>query len=210
MSNPRKLLLFDFDGVLVDSLPVYARAIQWTLAYIGMPIVQNETEYLELFDENFYASLEQRGVDMAAFTRGLEIYKQEIGGDYYGEVKPYPFMPPVLEALRRDHLLAVVSSNSSDAIERIFDRIAYKNCFAAILGADFAFSKRDKICFALERFRTSPRDAFYIGDTVGDIKEGRLAGVTTVAVTWGWHSKEKLQAAGPDLLVEEPEGLLTL
>jgi phosphoglycolate phosphatase len=45
---------------------------------------------------------------------------------------------------------------------------------------------------------------------VGDIKEGRLAGVTTVAVTWGWHSKEKLQAAGPDLLVEEPEGLLTL
>jgi phosphoglycolate phosphatase len=52
--------------------------------------------------------------------------------------------------------------------------------------------------------------SFYIGDTVGDIKEARAAGVWTVAVTWGWHSRERLLAARPDFLVDTPEELLQI
>jgi len=42
------------------------------------------------------------------------------------------------------------------------------------------------------------------------MKEGRQAGVKTVAVTWGWHSREKLAATGPDYLLDRPEELLKL
>ncbi|MGZ3648342.1 MAG: HAD family hydrolase [Syntrophales bacterium] len=49
-----------------------------------------------------------------------------------------------------------------------------------------------------------------MGDTTGDIKEARLAGVRTVAVTWGWHSKEKLETVRPDYLIETVKDLLQI
>jgi phosphoglycolate phosphatase len=59
--------------------------------------------------------------------------------------------------------------------------------------------------YGIDRERT-----FYIGDTTGDILEAREAGVQTVAVTWGWHSREKLVAVHPDFLVDRPEELLRM
>jgi len=206
----KKLFLFDFDGVLVESLDVYVQAIKWSLEKINMPIVRNEADYLALFDDNFYVSLQQRGVDLDAFFKALLSYTEMMGGDYYADVKPFFFMPPILETLRQRHLLGIISSNSLGAIENIFARNQYNSCFQAIWGSDFAFSKKDKIIHALETFQMTREDTYYIGDTAGDIREGKLAGVLTVAVTWGWHSREKLLSANPDYLIDSPEMLLTL
>lgn len=206
----KKLLLFDFDGVLVESLDVYYQAIMWSLDKIGMPLVKTREDYIDLFDDNFYEALAKRGVDMEAFFKATQIYAEMQGKDYYLNVTPFPFMPPVLDALCQDHILVIISSNSIDAIEKIFDCHQNSSCFQAILGADFSFSKKDKIIYALDKFRMSREDTYYIGDTAGDIKEGKLAGVKTVAVSWGWHPRAKLAAANPDYLIDSPEMLLTL
>lgn len=42
----------------------------------------------------------------------------------------------------------------------------------------------------------------------GDVREAREAGVRTVAVTWGWHPRERLERACPDVLIDKPEDLL--
>jgi len=47
-----------------------------------------------------------------------------------------------------------------------------------------------------------------VGDTVGDVLEGRQAGIRTMAVTWGWHSEERLAQAEPDLIVRTPQEVL--
>jgi phosphoglycolate phosphatase len=47
-----------------------------------------------------------------------------------------------------------------------------------------------------------------VGDTVGDIVEARQAGVPSVAVTWGWHSEERLLAASPDVVAHDPQELV--
>ncbi|MDD5167225.1 MAG: HAD family hydrolase [Syntrophales bacterium] len=205
----RKLLLFDFDGVLVESLDVYTRAIKWCLEEIGQPIVKTTADYLELFDDNFYEALQKKGIDLAVFGQALTIYRDIMGNDY-GNIIPHSFMPPIIDALCKNHSMSIISSNSAKTIEEIFARHAYKNRFEIILGPEFAYSKKEKILYALDRFQTSPEDTYYIGDTVGDIKEGKLAGVMTVAVTWGWHPKEKLAAADPDYLMDSPEMLLDL
>jgi phosphoglycolate phosphatase len=206
----KKLLLFDFDGVLVESLDVYVRAIKWSLEKINMPIVKDEADYLSLFDDNFYVSLQQRGIDLDAFFKALLSYTEMMGGDYYADVKPFSFMPPILESLHKKHVMGIISSNSIAAIEKIFARNQYESHFQAIWGSDYAFSKTAKITHALETFQMAPEDTYYIGDTAGDIVEGKLAGVLTVAVTWGWHSRERLRSANPDYLIDSPDMLLTL
>jgi len=71
-------------------------------------------------------------------------------------------------------------------------------------------AKKEKILYAAKKYNVVLQDIYYIGDTTGDIKEGKQAGVKTVGVTWGWHSKEKMAAAEPDYLFDNPQELLKL
>lgn len=203
----RPLLLFDFDGVLADSLDLYAAAVIRCLERIGTPVVRNTGEYIALFEGNFYASLAARGVDLAAFGAAA---REVLPGIDYGAMKPFPGLIPVLDLLHRDRTLAIISSNGFPTISTMLARFGFAPFFDAILGSDFLFSKTEKIDHARQRYAASRERTFYIGDTAGDIVEAKEAGVRAVAVTWGWHSRERLVAAGADLVVDTPEGLLTL
>ena len=203
----RNLFLFDFDGVLADSLDLYSEAVARCLLRIGTPIVKNREDYLALFEGNFYESMAAKGVDLVAFAGAAQ---EILPGIDYDAMKPFDGLIPVLEALQKDHLLAVVSSNGFRTISRMLERFGFDRFFQDILGSDFLFSKKDKIAHALSKYGIDRKRTFYIGDTTGDILEAREAGVRTVAVTWGWHSREKLAAVHPDFLVDKPEDLLRM
>jgi phosphoglycolate phosphatase len=201
------LFLFDFDGVLADSLDLYADAVARCLERIGTPIVKGKEDYLDLFDGNFYESMASRGVDLAAFAQAAKEILPMID---YNAMKPFPGLIPVLAALQKDHILAVVSSNGSRTIRKMLARFGFDPYFREVFGFEFLFSKKEKIGHALEKYGILREKAFYIGDTAGDILEARSAGIRSVAVTWGWHDRERLRAVRPDFLIDTPEGLLTI
>ena len=67
----------------------------------------------------------------------------------------------------------------------------------------------DGILRALELLGARPEEAAYVGDSPFDVEAARRAGVHSVAVGWGGiHTREKLEAAGPDAFVESAEELL--
>jgi phosphoglycolate phosphatase len=201
------LFLFDFDGVLADSLDLYADAVARCLEHIGTPIVKGKEDYLDLFDGNFYESMAARGVDLAAFAQAA---KEILPAIDYNAMKPFSGLIPVLAALQKDHILAVVSSNGSGTIRKMLARFGFDPYFREVFGFEFLFSKKEKIGHALEKYGILREKAFYIGDTAGDILEARSAGIRSVAVTWGWHDRERLLAVHPDFLIDTPEGLLTI
>jgi phosphoglycolate phosphatase len=207
MADGNSLLLFDFDGVLADSLALYSEAVKLILERIGTPIVRDREDYLELFEGNFYESMAARGVDLPAFSAAAQ---EILPGMDYSTMKPFPGLIPVLGSLQKDYLLAVVSSNGSQTIEKALDRFGFSPYFQDILGSDFLFSKREKIGHALSKYQVNPSRTYYVGDTTGDIAEAKAAGVLSVAVTWGWHSRDKLAAAAPDFLIATPRELLGL
>jgi phosphoglycolate phosphatase len=206
-ASGRSLLLFDFDGVLVDSLALYSEAVRLILEKIGTPIVKNREDYLSLFDGNFYESMAARGVDLSAFSSAA---KEILPGMDYSRMKPFPGLISVLDTLQRNNLLVVVSSNGSHAIGNALDSFGLSPYFEDILGSDFLFSKQKKIDHALLKFGFTPDNAYYIGDTTGDIVEARAAGILTVAAAWGWHGRDKLATANPDFLIDIPDDLLDL
>jgi len=203
----RRLFLFDFDGVLADSLAIYEQAVARCLERIGTPIVKTREDYLALFDGNLYESLAARGVSLADYIRAA---KEIMPGLDYDAMKPFDGLAPVLDRLHRDHCLLVISSNTSRTIRRMLVRFRFDPYFDEILGADFKASKKEKIDHALATYGMPRQSTFYIGDTAGDIKEARAAGVRSVAVAWGWHDRQRLEAAVPDFLVDTPEGLLEI
>lgn len=202
-----RLFLFDFDGVVVDSLELYEDAVNRCLREIGKPPFRDRGEFLDIFEENFYEGIRKKGVDVAAFMRASAALAPELD---YGRVTPVPGLEPVLEKLRERHTIAIVSSNSNYAIRRILSKYSYDRYFEDILGHEFTLSKTDKIGRAAELRKKALHETFYVGDTVGDIKEAKKAGVRTVAVTWGWHTEERLARTDSDYLIRSPEDLIDI
>lgn len=202
-----KLFLFDFDGVLADSLAVYEKTVTDCLKDIKQPFVRSREEFLELFEDNFYKSLKNKGVDLDVFMKASEGILAQVK---IRDMKPFPEVAPVIEELHKKHCLIVVSSNDYASIKEALDYFNYDDYFQDILGSDFMYSKKEKILYAAEKYQTALSDIYYVGDTTGDIKEGKQAGIKTVGVTWGWHSKEKMAEARPDYLFDKPQELLQL
>ncbi|MGP8152659.1 MAG: HAD family hydrolase [Smithella sp.] len=202
-----KLFLFDFDGVLVDSLDVYEKTVTDCLQSINQPLIRNREEFLELFEDNFYESLKNKGINLDVFMKNAEDILARVK---IKNMKPFPAVAPVIEELHKNHCLIVISSNDYASIKEALELFNYDGYFREILGSDFMFSKKEKILYASKKYHVTLQDIYYIGDTMGDIKEGKQAGVKTVGVTWGWHSKEKMAATKPDYLFDNPRQLLIL
>ncbi|HRY38684.1 MAG TPA: HAD family hydrolase [Smithellaceae bacterium] len=202
-----KLLLFDFDGVLVDSIDVYEKTVTDCLKKIGQPLTRGREEFLELFEGNFYESLKQKGVNMDKFTAASVDILSKVN---YTDMKPFDAIRPVLRELAKNHPLIIISSNDSPTIKEALRLYHFNGIFDDILGSDFMLSKKDKILHVIRKYNVTLQDIYYIGDTTGDIKEGKQAGVQTVGVTWGWHSKELMTTSQPDYLFDKPEDLLKL
>ena len=79
-----------------------------------------------------------------------------------------------------------------EQVVRLFDG----NFFEALIHLGLSSEKIDEI--------------YYVGDTKGDMIEGKQAGAVTVAVTWGWHTAENLAQASPDHLVNTLSALENL
>jgi phosphoglycolate phosphatase len=201
------LLLFDFDGVLVDSLDVYEKTVTDCLNAIGQPLTRGREEFLELFEGNFYQSLVDKGVDMKKFEEASVSILAQVN---YAAMKPFDAIRPVLRRLKQNHPLVVISSNDTPTIREALCLYDFEGIFDDILGSDFMYSKKEKILYVIRKYSVTLQDIYYIGDTTGDIKEGKEAGVKTVGVTWGWHSKALLAASRPDYLFDTPEELLQL
>ena len=145
-----KLFLFDFDGVLVDSLDVYEKTVTVCLKKINQPLTRGREEFLELFEGNFYESLVKKGVDLDKFMKASVDILSQVD---YSEMKPFEAMLPVLQELKKNHCLIVISSNDTPTIQEAMRLYNFEDIFQEILGSDFMFSKKEKILYARKNIR---------------------------------------------------------
>jgi phosphoglycolate phosphatase len=194
--------MFDFDGVIADSLDGQSGAYVETMEGSGLLHLASPEQFLDLLDDNWFASLEAAGVPR-------EVAGQ-VDDSIAGLPSPdlFPGMAAVMERLAADHTLVVITSSRTDHVERVLDEHGVVGV-TEVIGADKDVSKTRRITAARGRFGPE-RPAWYVGDTVGDILEAREAGVRTVGAAWGWHGPERLGRVRPDRLAHDPQDLLDL
>jgi phosphoglycolate phosphatase len=203
----RELVMFDYDGVIVDSLEVFSTAFADACRAAGVHGFERPEDLLAVMQDNFYVSMRARGVSderVADVLRrlGLALVRARHW------LKPFPLMPQVLEELSETRTVIIVTSSPNDVVEgwlRSHDVIGV----AEVAGAETARSKVEKIHALQARF-PGQEVYWYVGDTTGDVREAREAGATPVGVAWGWHEPEQLLAAGAERIAGSPAELLTI
>ena len=209
MQKPsRPLFVFDFDGVLADSIQEFEAAAGHVCRALGYRFMADGREaFLRLFDDNFYKGLLDAGVPAERLDVMLERMRRQLS-ETVGRVKSFAGIKETLLELRRSGCrVCIVTSNLADVARDILAREGIDG-ITDISGAEQGLGKVERIKKLRERYRHTV--AYYVGDTAGDMLEGRLAGAIPVAVTWGWHDRERLLARNPDHVVERPSDLLRL
>ncbi|MFA5129441.1 MAG: HAD family hydrolase [Patescibacteria group bacterium] len=194
-----KLVLFDFDGVIVDSFDSVYEVEKMLRKNDGL----TKDQYRKNFEGNFFAEREK--VQKVDFTPE-EFYKAY--QPKFVTLQPVPHMSEVLQQLSKMYPMIIISSAVTSYIKSWLEQYGIADCFIDILGADIQTSKVEKMKRILGSWQIVPSDCVLITDTLGDIREANTVGIPSIAVTYGYHDEATLKKGEPRVIVHTPEEIL--
>lgn len=210
-----KLLIFDLDGTLADTLISIRDSVNMALEKYQLP--------LRTYDEVMWAigngarELMRRSVpaelstDQAFIDRIYEDYTEAYNKTFANIDGCYPFVSEVLHTLKeRGYTLAVLSNKPDFYTKRIVETLFSDGTVSFAAGQTSLPRKPDPTVplMIAERFGASPSECAFIGDSDVDVMTAKNSGMTAVACSWGYRPKEALQDA--DYIIDDARELLSI
>jgi len=203
------LIIFDFDGVLADTLNDLIQIGQKVCDELGIKHVVNKEDLSNLEIMSF-----------ASFGRACEVPEHLVDEFVQRCLKRFAEKqsPPaifnglsnIVKNLAINNTLAIITTNSSQNVNAFLIEHGLDECIHAVYGIDIPGSKAQKISIARDQFSadTKRESVFMVGDSLSDISAAKEASVTSIAVTWGHQSLEHLLRGDPDYVVRFPHDLI--
>jgi len=195
----KKLVLFDFDGVLVNTAEFCYKihkdvngALTWE-------------RFQEFGNGNWGELIDTLKKDEGYVppTDFYERYDHELT-----KITIHDILRDTVHDLHKKYTLAIISSTEGASIAEFIRKQKLDHCFSDIMGSDTHRSKVVKIKMILEKENVAPADAVFITDTLGDLHEANEAGIRSIGVTWGLQHRETLQKGNPAVILDDPSELL--
>ena len=190
-----KLVLFDLDGTLLDTLDDLSEAVNHALGLRGLPGHTRE-EYMSMVGHGIRNLVKQalpadRQEDDALIDSALADFKAYYTAHIDVHTCPYPGM---VEVVRRLHAagvqLAVASNKFQEGAEYLIDKFFPGIPFVAVLGNRPGFPLKpdpEIVGEVLRRSGVRPEDAVLVGDSPTDMKTAANGRIDAIAVTWGYR-----------------------
>ncbi|WP_406648196.1 HAD-IA family hydrolase [Aliisedimentitalea scapharcae] len=195
------MIIFDFDGVLADSLTTCLAACTKAAHAQGVDLKLTRDAFATLDPLTFEALAERHNLEPVQFA-------QDVAQTVSGCAQPSPLFGGVaqsLTTLAKDHDLAVVSASHSDVIRTVLATQGLDLLMFRIIGGDTPGQKSEKISGLIALRSDGPH--IMVGDASSDIQAARTAGISVIAVAWGWQTPEHLRSFAPDAMAETPAEL---
>ena len=201
------LVIFDYDGVLADTLDDLIRFGQEACNQLSVKHIVTKDDLSNLEVMSF-----------ATYGRACEVPDHlidefvKISLNLFAEKESPPAIfegvSEVIQHISTKHKIAVVTTNSSQNVHAFLTQHGLDSLVHAVYGVDTPGSKAEKISLARDRFLEE--SVFMIGDALSDVRAAKEARVTSIAVTWGHQSLETLQRGEPDYVAESPRQIIKI
>jgi phosphoglycolate phosphatase len=211
----KRLVIFDLDGTLIDSLADLADSVNAVLSQSGLPT--HPIDAYRHFVGDGFATLVRRALPQEiAESAAADTYRQrmheEYGRRWLNKTVPYPGIVEMLAELERLSVQSAILSNKPDAATRHITRVLFPNHpFVLVRGGLTDTPLKPDPAGAvkmLQQLNREPRDTLYVGDTNTDMRTGKSAGLKTLGVSWGFRPVEELVESGADAIVDQPSQII--
>jgi phosphoglycolate phosphatase len=208
-----KCLLFDLDGVLIDSVNDIADAVNYSMETFGYP---------RLSDEEIIKNIGQGATNLIKKSLGTSIPEnlQDIVKtfkDFYFthcliKTKLFSNVLETLQLLDGYHK-AVVTNKPGVIAEKILDELGVRDFFEIVVSPE-AITKikpdPEGLLFAMNAMGVIPLETVMVGDSDTDMQAGRNAGVCTCGVSWGIGDPARVEKESPDWFIHKFDDLLSV
>ncbi len=206
-----RLVIFDLDGTLLNTIADLAAATNHALEVAGFPVHATDV-YKKLVGGGITRLFERALPEDMRTPKNIERLRPHFL-EYYNvhccdETEPYPGIPELLSALREKGVSVAVASNKYQAgvdklVRHFFPAIEW---VAAEGQKDGVPVKPDpSIVFEILSKNPAPKaEVLYAGDSGVDMDTARRAGVMSLGVTWGFRSVDELRAHYADRIIRDP------
>lgn len=208
----KKLVIFDLDGTLLNTIADLAGSTNHALEKLGYPIhALNEYNFMV---GNGINKLFERALPEGEKTEENILRVRQEFVPYYDkhnadESCPYPGIPELLEALQAKSLqLAVASNKYQAATEKLITHYFPNIKFTVVFGQREGVQVKPDPTIVEEILRIADvqkEEVLYVGDSGVDMQTAINAGVTSCGVTWGFRPRTELESFHPDYIVDKAE-----
>jgi phosphoglycolate phosphatase len=178
----KKVVIFDMDGVLFDSIP-YAKEV-----FMGSHPGMTEQMYNDIHRGNFHE--EAKKYSHLKVEQTEEEWEKKLA-DYAKKKSQSKMFAGTKELLNELNDLGFLLALNTNAYSRncfpLLENAGIQDLFDFVASAEVSKDKVEKFRLIQERYGVSGQDLLFVTDALGDVKDAGVAGVPTVAVTWGVH-----------------------
>jgi phosphoglycolate phosphatase len=210
LSRRFELVVFDWDGTLMDSTAIIVASLQAACADVGLPVPSDERSHhiigLGLYDAMAHVL---PGVSPDVYPQVVERY-----GHHFRTHEPQSPLFAGAEQMLQElhgagHRLAIATGKSRRGLERALEKTGLGPLFHATrCGEESASKPAPGMLLDLMRMMgITPDKTVMIGDTTHDLQMAANAGVRGIAVTYGAHPRDQLLALQPLVCLDQPQDL---
>jgi len=214
ISNNIKLIAFDLDGTLLDSVPDLAVAADQAVQALGYPGVSEEKvrDYVgNGADVLVGRALSQSMTIDPELSSELLVKARELFDDFYDKSGHklshlYPAVKETLSELQQaGFTLALVTNKPSKFVPEILEQHGIDKFFVDVLGGDaFPEKKPNPVAlnWLMEKHNCQPQEMLMVGDSKNDILAAKNAGCYSFGLTYGYNHGEPISASKPDFVAD--------
>ena len=210
-----KACIFDLDGTLTDTLESLAYSVKATLREMGLPEIT--TEQCRRFVGDGAKVLMERSLlaagekDLSRLEESLAVYRRIFDENCTYHVTPCEGVPEMLYKLKEQGVkLAVLSNKPHCQAVKVVHAIYGEKLFDWVQGQKDEIPRKPDpagVFYVAKKLGVDYKECLYVGDSEVDVVTGKNAGVKTIAVTWGFRTKEELMIAGAQYMIDKAEKL---
>jgi phosphoglycolate phosphatase-like HAD superfamily hydrolase len=210
-------VVFDFDGVIIDSMPAVEAAVKAVHQFLGLdhPTEREVAAWMgPPIDHSAYRLQRELGLDDATTKQVGATYFNTLADLSPDMIEPFDGILKVLDALAAQHVPYALATMKTHAEMNAMSRpLKSLDRFEHILAPDTPSDSltkgdlvRDAVALLQDKYNaTAP--GFMVGDRTSDLVAGRESQLLTVGVTWGAGTKEELLSESPNYVVNTPAEL---
>ena len=209
-----KLIIFDLDGTLIDTLSDIEHIFNYVLIQNGYE-ERSKSFYKNNIGNGFENLLRNCLPDY--FKGDFDFLANSVRERYESHLNTktivFDGITTVLEHLKKNKIkIAVISNKLHSLAERSVETF-FNSYQIKVIGAEGGFSRKpnpDSTFHMLQHFNCHSSDALFVGDSIVDIKTAQNANVSSVGVLWGNGDKEDFKNQKSDFILDSPQDILDI